>query len=219
MLHPATQLGFVNETIGFGVFATRLIPKGTITWALDELDQSISESCLNSLEPVQRTSIVKYAYRNREGQYILCWDLGRFMNHSFQPNCISTAYEFDLATRDIYPGEELTCDYGCLNVDEPFHGLPEAGCEREWVLPDDLLRYYQEWDQVALDALQQFEQVEQPLRSFLSAQTRESIPRVIAGTLPLESVLQCYYDRAPFRFPVQLPEVMTLGCQETCRRR
>ena len=39
MIHPHTELRFINEQMGFGVFATQFIPKGTIIWALDELDQ------------------------------------------------------------------------------------------------------------------------------------------------------------------------------------
>ncbi|MHC5084588.1 MAG: SET domain-containing protein, partial [Planctomycetota bacterium] len=32
MIHPDTELRKVNETIGYGVFATRHIPKGTILY-------------------------------------------------------------------------------------------------------------------------------------------------------------------------------------------
>ena len=39
MVHPDTELRFVSPAIGWGVFATRDIPTGTITWALDVLDQ------------------------------------------------------------------------------------------------------------------------------------------------------------------------------------
>jgi hypothetical protein len=39
MIHPDTELRYVNDIIGYGVFATRLIPRGTITWVQDELYQ------------------------------------------------------------------------------------------------------------------------------------------------------------------------------------
>jgi hypothetical protein len=42
MLHPDTELRFVNRTIGYGVFATRMIPRGTITWVRDRLDQAFT---------------------------------------------------------------------------------------------------------------------------------------------------------------------------------
>jgi hypothetical protein len=38
MLHPQTKLGFINDVIGHGVVATHFIPKGTVTWVLDDLD-------------------------------------------------------------------------------------------------------------------------------------------------------------------------------------
>jgi hypothetical protein len=42
MVHPDTELRFVGAPIGFGVVATRLIPRGTITWVRDRFDQSFS---------------------------------------------------------------------------------------------------------------------------------------------------------------------------------
>ena len=39
MIHPDTELRYVNDAIGYGVFATRHIPCGTITWVRDHLDQ------------------------------------------------------------------------------------------------------------------------------------------------------------------------------------
>ena len=42
MLHPHTELRHVSKLIGYGVFATQLIPKGTITWVRDDLDQTFS---------------------------------------------------------------------------------------------------------------------------------------------------------------------------------
>lgn len=42
MIHPDSELLFVSPQIGLGVFATRFIPKGTITWVFDPLDQIVS---------------------------------------------------------------------------------------------------------------------------------------------------------------------------------
>lgn len=41
MIHPDTKLNFVSKSIGYGVFATKFISKGTITWVLDELDKKL----------------------------------------------------------------------------------------------------------------------------------------------------------------------------------
>jgi hypothetical protein len=49
MVHPDTELRFVSPAIGWGVFATRDIPTGTITWALDALDQHFSDEDMRRL--------------------------------------------------------------------------------------------------------------------------------------------------------------------------
>jgi len=39
MMHPDTEIRFISKEIGYGVVAKKIIPKGTITWVQDELDQ------------------------------------------------------------------------------------------------------------------------------------------------------------------------------------
>ncbi len=144
MIHPHTELRFISDKIGYGVVATRFIPKGTITWALDKLDRVFEPSEIKLFERVYQEILDKYCYRNNVGDFVFCWDIARFVNHSFNSNCISTPYEFEVAVRDILPGEELTDDYGYLNVTEPFDCLPEEGSTRTRVMPDDLLNFYPE---------------------------------------------------------------------------
>ena len=108
MIHPQTELKFINEKIGIGVVATEFIPKGTITWAFDPLDKVFMSEEVHEMKSLFRNFIDKYAYRDHLGNYVLCWDHARFVNHSYHSNCISTAYNFEIAVRDIYPGEELT---------------------------------------------------------------------------------------------------------------
>jgi hypothetical protein len=195
MMHPHTELRFINELIGYGVFATKLIPKGTITWILDDLDQKFDESHLASLNPLSREWLVKYCYRDNEGKYILCWDIARYVNHSFNSNCIATPYKFEVAVRDIYPGEELTDDYGYFNLDKPFYCFPEPGCSRTKVMPDDILHYYPEWDQKAADAMRYFSQVDQPLKHLIEHQFIDKVSAIALSKEKMDSILLCYYDR------------------------
>lgn len=120
MIHPDTELRLADPVIGLGVFATRKIPCGTITWVLDALDQRIPPARLESLGRLYRPLIDRYAYLNGHGERVLCWDIGRFMNHSCDANTISTGWDFDLAIRDIEPGEQMTNDYTLLNLEEAF---------------------------------------------------------------------------------------------------
>ncbi|MDB5233948.1 MAG: protein-lysine N-methyltransferase, partial [Hymenobacter sp.] len=161
MIHPDTALRFISPEIGFGVVATKLIPKGTITWVFDSLDQIITPQKLAAMHPLQQAYLDKYCYRDHRGDYVLCGDHSRFVNHSFRSSCISTAYDCELAVRDIHPGEELTDDYGYLNPSEPFDCLPEPGSTRTQVLPDDLLNFHAGWDAQLLEAFQDFNRVEQ----------------------------------------------------------
>lgn len=195
MIHPDTELRFINESIGFGVFATKLIPKGTITWILDELDQAFDESYVSSLEPIRRDRLLKYSFRDETGQYILCWDIARYVNHSFDSALITTPYRFELAARDIYPGDEITDDYGYFNLDSPFHCHPEPNSHRTKVMPDDILHYYPEWDRKAADAMQYFNQVDQPLKYLIEPMYREKVDAIALGKDTLDSILNCYYPR------------------------
>ncbi|MDX2240397.1 MAG: SET domain-containing protein [Leptolyngbyaceae cyanobacterium bins.302] len=203
MIHPHTELRFINEFIGYGVFATELIPKGTITWILDDLDQSFDEAYVLSLEPMRRDRLIKYSFRDERGKYILCWDIARYVNHSFDPALITTPYKFELAARDIYPGDEITDDYGYFNLDDPFDCLPEPNSDRTKVMPDDILHYYPEWDRRAADAMQYFNRVEQPLKHLLDPLYIHKVEAIAAGKDTLDSILNCYYDRA--RTPIPHP--------------
>lgn len=195
MIHPHTEIRFINDKIGYGVVATKFIPKGTITWAIDRLDRIFTKTQIKKMDPVYQNILDTYAYRNPEGNYILCWDNARFVNHSSNSNCITTAYEFEIAVRDIQPGEELTDDYGYLNVDEPFEVLPEAGTDRTVIYPDDILRYYHIWDDKLWEAFQHLKTVNQPLEPLLEKGTIEKARRIASGMDKMDSILNCYYAK------------------------
>lgn len=194
MIHPHTELRFINEAIGYGVFATEFIPKGTITWILDELDQRYEEAYIMSLDSLLRDRLLKYCFRDEQGQYILCWDIARYVNHSFNSTLIATPYRFELAARDIYPGEEITDDYGYFNLDKPFYCLPESGTTRTKVMPDDILYYYADWDRIAAEAMQHFNHVAQPLKHLIDPEFVDKVAAIAAGQEQMDSLLTCYYN-------------------------
>jgi len=70
MLHPYTELRFIDHKIGYGVVATRLIPRGTLTWVRDDFDQTFSAEQVKDMTPIYRDLIAKYAFvafREKEG--------------------------------------------------------------------------------------------------------------------------------------------------------
>lgn len=193
MIHPDTELRFINDKIGYGVVATKLIPKGTITWTLDKLDRIFTPAEIRSMAPVYREIMDKYTYRNPAGNHIFCWDHARFVNHSSNANCMTTAYEFEIAIRDIQPGEELTDDYGYLNLEEPFEVLPEPGSNRTVIYPDDLVNYYPVWDEKLLAAFPNLLNVDQPLFQLLEPAVQEKAKLIASGKQKMDSILTCYY--------------------------
>ncbi|MFT5822907.1 MAG: hypothetical protein ACI8ZM_004164 [Crocinitomix sp.] len=174
MIHPLTELRHISDEKGYGLVAKQFIPKGTITWVQDKLDIILNKEALNKLGDEYTNIIDTYTFRDNKGNYILCWDNGKFMNHSFNSNCLTTAYNFEIVIRDISAGEELTDDYGYLNISVPFEGIIEES-ERKVVYPDDLLSYHQEWDAKTASSFPLISDVSQPLDLFLSPETKAKI--------------------------------------------
>jgi len=192
MMHPDTEIRFISEEIGYGVVAKKIIPKGTITWVQDELDQIYTPKQVGEMEKLSQQMIDKYTFRNNKGNFVLCWDLAKYVNHSFMSNCISTAYDFEIAVRDILPGEELTDDYGYLNITEAFEAKDE-GAVRTTVYPDDLLHFHKEWDADLEDAFAHFDKVEQPLKDLISAEIQDKMKSILEGQEKMDSILNLYY--------------------------
>lgn len=191
MIHPDTELRFINPQIGFGVFATKPIPKGTIVWGLDGLDQCVGQESIDALPEMAREKALKYMFRDGQGRYVLCWDYTRYVNHSFTPTCMMTPFDFDVAIVDIQEGQELVGDYGMLNILEPFEPFPEPGAERSVVMPDDLANHYARWDATLASAFHHVPRLPQPLRPLLSDECWERVGRVCAGHEPLPSLRTC----------------------------
>ncbi|SDR83898.1 SET domain-containing protein [Christiangramia echinicola] len=192
MIHPDTKLEWINDKKGFGVVATKVIPKGTITWVQDELDIVFSPEEPDNFKPMTRELLEKYSFRNSAGEYILCWDVAKYINHSFKANCLSTAYNFEIAIKDIQIGEELTDDYGYLNLTESF--VPEdEGVGRKVVYPDDILKYYQKWDNVLEPLFPEISKLDQPLFELLSPEVQNDIEKVASGKKKMPSTKKLYF--------------------------
>ena len=172
--------------------ATSFIPKGTITWVQEELDIVIPRGKSENFNPVTKALFEKYSFRNSEGNYILCWDIAKYMNHSFNSNCLSSAYNFEMAIRDIQEGEELTDDYGYLNVEEPFEPENEES-DRNVVNPDDILHFYKGWDKSLKPLFPIIRELDQPLISILSQEIQEEVKEVADGRKKMLSTINLYY--------------------------
>lgn len=191
MIHPDTEVRFIDSVIGHGVVATKLIPKGTITWVLDAFDQVFEPDKVAAMSPMHVAVMQKYSYQDAMGRHILCWDNGRFVNHHCEANCLGGSYAFEVAVRDILPGEQLTDDYGGLNVDDDFPCSCGSPVCRGSVRPDDALRQSDAWDALIAEALPLIRSLPQPLWPLVAE--HDELDLIAAGLVkPRSSRLQHY---------------------------
>ena len=113
----------------------------------------------------------KYSTVEKDGSRLLSWDIARYVNHSCQSNALSTGYGFEIAVRDIQPGEEITDDYG--QYDMPCAcGHPNC---RGSVRPSDFTALVHQWDAQLNAALANLISREQPLWRFLDEETQTAV--------------------------------------------
>ncbi len=163
MLHPNTVLKFVNDDCGYGVYANKNIPKGTIIYVKDELDIELNPQKFSLLNPKLQEHMLTYAYLNNNGNLVLSWDNAKYVNHSCSPNTMLTAYGFDIVVRDIKEGEEITCEYGLLNIQEELNCMCNNNDCRGIIKNTDIEKYSKPWDDEIISALNLINKINQPL--------------------------------------------------------
>lgn len=205
MLHPHTELRPVNPEVGFGVFATRPIPRGTITWVQDKLDQVIDLKAAPWFAAYP-DSLERYSFRNRDGHYVLCWDISRFINHSCDANCLSPGTDFEIALRDIEAGEQITNDYGSLNLEFTMRCCCGAPNCREVTTPEDFHKLAPTWDARLRKAFPDMDKVEQPLWKWISSP--DEVNRCLADLSRMRSILHHHFS--PDAVPAVDPRVQSV---------
>jgi hypothetical protein len=189
MIHPDTAIKFVSEQIGLGVFATADIAKGALVYVRDPLELKLAPREFNALDATQKAAVEKYSYVDAQGNLIVSWDHAKYMNHSCECNTIGTAYGFEIALRDIKAGEELTTEYGVLNIQLEY----EIGCGcrqcRGKLCAIDIDRYHQLWDGWIVEALKEIPRSRQPLWPVMDAGIRGEVEACLAGTVDYRPIL------------------------------
>lgn len=166
MMHQDTEIRFIDDHIGLGVFTTKRIPKGTLLWVLCPLDRHLTDAEVAALPAPQKKLIEHYAFRDVYDQLILCWDAGRYVNHSCEPVMLPVEYGFEIAARDLEAGEQITCDYSELNLEIPLRcacGSPR--CRGE-IRKDDTQQLWELWDRQVREALAVAGSIPQPLLEY-----------------------------------------------------
>lgn len=188
MIHPNTELRYVNPKIGYGIFATEFIPKGTIVYVKDLLDIEFSEQQFNELDISYKKIVDKYSYIDQNGIRILSWDHAKYINHSCDCNTISTGYGFEIAIKDINQNDEITDDYGLFNLPQ----MEQIECEcincRGVLHPSDFTNYSEEWDQKVLNVIFNIQKVNQPLWKYIDSDTKYELISFLDGQNEYKSV-------------------------------
>ncbi|MDD5021882.1 MAG: SET domain-containing protein [Endomicrobiaceae bacterium] len=98
---------------GKGLFAIESIPKGTIVCFECNNCRTVSASELgyDNMSEKEKMALLDYAYRKKDGTFVLPCDETRYMNHSCNANILTADAGFDIVVRDIKKGEEATYDY------------------------------------------------------------------------------------------------------------
>lgn len=179
MIHPHTELRWVDDDVGFGVFATEDLPIGTILYVRDPLEIELDAHDPRLRDPMLTEAIQRYSYTDASGVRILSWDHAKYVNHSCQPNCLRSSYGFDVVIRPIAAGEKITDDHGLFNLETPLaHDSCGDACRGE-VRGDDLDHHGERWDQELAAALPLVSSVPQPLWRLLPTALKEQLVRDI----------------------------------------
>ncbi len=175
MIHPSTELKKINDKIGYGVFATDFIPKGTIVYVQDELDIIVPKDDPRFENEALAKMIDHYSYKNPDGDYVISWDIGKYVNHRCDFNTISTGYGFEIAVRDIEKGEQITDEYAVLNIE--YEMDLDCGCQncRGRLRLTDFDMYYPQWDEIVKPVIDLIPNVEQPLTTFMDRKTKDAL--------------------------------------------
>lgn len=139
----SVELRYINEFIGHGVFALEDAPSGTALWSPVLVEKLTPIELTEKLEKLNKESAHEYL---RQGFVLssdldhFCvnvHDLGRFTNHSSNPNVgyadFASNADTSVALRDIKAGDELTCDYSGLGSPQWYKDL----CKQYNVLSTD----------------------------------------------------------------------------------
>lgn len=123
MFHVPTYLS-ESSIHGIGVYTPEPIPAGTVVWDYHpDVDWRLAPEELVDFPEPFRSELRRWCYLDAEsGQYVLCGDNAKFMNHSTSPNCDDSGAR-TVAARDIAAGEELTCDYRIFDAESARDGL------------------------------------------------------------------------------------------------
>ncbi|MCB0663777.1 MAG: SET domain-containing protein [Saprospiraceae bacterium] len=189
MFHPDARIQWINDVVGYGLVATRFIPKGTITYLKDPMELSFTPEHFKTLPPVLQAEVEKFSYIDEKGDRIVSWDFAKYVNHCCNCNTMSTGYGFEITLRDIHPGEEITDEYGIFNMEEPMMVVCDKPHCRKMIQGKDLEDHAAKWDEQLKDSLRCIKSVDQPLWFLLQEDIIAELNEFLENESAYKSVL------------------------------
>ncbi len=194
MLHSDTEIRRVSNHTGFGVFASALIPRGTVTWVKDEFELVVTPERLAAMPAAYTPMVHHFCFRDAQGNFVLCWDFGRYMNHSCDPSTVGLGSICDIARRDIQPGEQLTCEYSLHNLPFEFDCSCGSPLCRGLIRAKDLPSLADTIDAKVKALVPEISRVRQPVFEFLMPADRKRLDRVLSGQDPIPSCIENFME-------------------------
>ncbi|KAB1442866.1 SET domain-containing protein-lysine N-methyltransferase [Pseudodesulfovibrio senegalensis] len=172
MMHPNTELRAVNPTVGYGFFATKFIPYGTIVHvnnqsAAKPADAAVMRSHESNLRP-------------------LGGETAPYVSRGCNFNTISTSYGFEIAVRNIDSGEELRDATALFGLAPSTQGACACSCSTQ--KPYNIESLCEQWDQTTMRALEKMPDVHQPLMEYMDNTTRKRLRAYLCGEEPYPSI-------------------------------
>lgn len=102
---------------GLGIFLLQPVAAGEVVWRYaSTFDTELTAAFVASLPPEDADTVYTHAeYFPERAVFRLGNDADIFMNHSSQPTLLDLGDEM-IAIRDLFIGDELTCDYQEVRV-------------------------------------------------------------------------------------------------------
>lgn len=188
MIYPETEVRYINNIVGYGVFTNVDLPQGTIVYVEDLLEIKLALDDPRLQDPAYQPLIRKYSFIEPDGTRIISWDYAKHVNHSCEANSLSTSFGFEIAVRDIRAGEEITDDYGMFNLGYDLACQCDSPRCRKLVTRADFSTQVEGWDEHVRRSLLLIPRVHQPLEQFLSLEIREQLGKYLRGEIPYDSV-------------------------------
>ncbi len=181
MILSHLRIQWISDTKGYGLFAAKKIPKGTMTFIQDPLDIVITPDQFKKQDSTIKNLVDRFSYEGPDGSRIISWDFGKYMNHCCFSNTLTTGYGFEIAIRDIEEGEEVTDDYRIFTTEHQlFMNCEKSNCEGSLNIQNNE-GLVSRWDNDVENALKEFLNVRQELLHFMPPKSLKSIENYIKG--------------------------------------